>query len=142
MKINGIVTRVVANGYDRLLTIETNGQSVWCSYFESSEYLEPGERSKFLKSGMSVCFRVTLKLVLKSKLVSDKICQGMAQNIPDSPHLAAIGRIDERLELDAYSLSVNAADSIEVQFEQNVEFDLGDYISVEGELVAEDDIDE
>lgn len=142
MNIYGIVAGIKASGYDRILTIQLNGRTVWCSYFKPSEYVESGRSSELLGSGTSVRLKIFLTMVLKSEVIGDKGDRSMTQNIPNSPHVVAFGRVEDKLASDAYLVSVGEVDPIEVQFEQDVKLNVGAYIRIEGELTAVDDIDE
>jgi len=137
MKIIGFVKNIEVDGYERLLTIRMSDQIFWCSHFQLNEYLEPGQPSSYVAVNANVDLRVALTLVEGFRLVDGNENKGLVQDIPGSPHAIVIGVVTEKLAPDAYFLNIDESNKIEVQFEVDVEPNLGDCIRVEGELTVE-----
>lgn len=140
MRIIGLVKNIEVDGYERLLTIQATDKVFWCSYLQLDEYLEPGQPSRYVGANTSVDLRATLTLVEDFRLTEENNTKGLVQDIQGSPHAIVVGLITETMASDVYVLSIDESNKIKVQFEVDVELNLGDCIRVEGELTLEGDL--
>lgn len=141
MKIQGIIKNVEVDGYERVLTLQTSDRTLWCSHVQPNEYLEPGQVSKYLQVNLQICFYITLNLVGKYEVLEHNIECGITQDILGSPHAIVIGKVMEKLSADAYSFAIGGGIQLDVEFEKNLELNIGDLIRVKGELAAEDEFE-
>lgn len=138
MKLTGLVKNIDVDGYERLLTIQTDDRLIWCNHVQPNEYLEAGQSSIYWKTGASVQLTVGLFFVGNCRVIVGRTDRGLIQDIHGSPHAIVIGEVLEKIASDVYLIEIDKSDQIEAQFEHDLEINTGDYIRVEGELAVED----
>jgi hypothetical protein len=136
MKIKGLVKNIDVDGYERLLTIQTDDRLIWCNVVQPNEYLEPGQSSMYLKMGAPVQLKVGLFFVGNHRVIIGRDDRGMIQDVHGSPHAIVIGEVIGKIASDIYLIEIDESDQIEAQFESDVDLNIGDYIRVEGELAV------
>ncbi|GGC64127.1 hypothetical protein [Undibacterium terreum] len=135
--MQGCIKEIAVDGYERLLTLQSKNETLRCTYIDPHEYLEPGETSKLLTVDETIYFSLALNFVTAYELAEPGIQRRITQDLHDSPHAIVIGEIVEKLNYDSYLLSINDDLRIAVEFEENVELKVADYICVAGELTVE-----
>jgi hypothetical protein len=138
MKIDGKIKSIEIDGYERLLSIQTDERLVWCNFVQSNEYLEPGQSSMYLKVDEPIQLKVGLFFIADHRLLEGRVDNAMIQDIHGSPHTIVVGEVVEKISPDTYLIEIEKTNQIEAQFEFNMDLNVGDYIRVVGELAVQD----
>lgn len=138
MKLHGIIRDIQADGYERLILVDVNGQLFWFAYTQANEYLECGERSLLKSVGDLVLFDVRLELASSAVVAREGAGASIKQDIPRSPHAVVVGDVLAKMAVDSYALLVAEGMQLNVELEIEVDLKIGSRVCVCGELVAED----
>ena len=137
MKVKGVIDFIRANGYERLLLVRSGEGSIWCSYTQHNEYLEPNQSSKYLAIGDRVSLNVVLTLITIYHKVGKNELLGIFHSTEASPHVSVVGEVVTKISDDSYVVSVGNNMDLNLEFENDVLLEIGSRIRVEGELVAD-----
>lgn len=137
MKIDGVIESIHAHGYDRLLGVRTEDGMVFCSYLQLDEYLDADRASTHLSVGAPICLSAKLLFVLRHSAVDASIPASLRQAQAGTPSTTVVGDVLCRLDSDSYTLSAGKGRRIDVEFEDDVDLDVGSRIQVNGELRGE-----
>ena len=140
MKISGKIKSIDVDGYERLLSIQTDDRLVWCNLVQPNEYLAPGQSSIYLKMDEPVQLKVGLFFIADHRVLEGRADNAMSQDAYGSPHAIVIGEVIGKISSDTYLIEIEKNDQIEAQFESNLELNIGDYIRVAGELAVQDGV--
>lgn len=129
------------DGYERCFRIkEMDGAREYIIHFlEYDEYVERGEKTKKRKEGDIIKGKLYIDYVIESKKVISNM--NYRQNINRSPHIEAIVKISELIDgSSVYANSLILDEKILIEFENKINYSIGDMVYVNGSL--EMDIEE
>ena len=130
-----MINEIHSDGYERFATIEEIGQGVKINvhFLEYDEYLENSEESRKKKKGDILEGDISIEQVTFSQKVDEEL--GHHQRIQKSPHIEAI--IEVAQIIDEYSIYAFASlldENVLIEFENAVNYKVGERISVIGSL--------
>lgn len=132
-----VINEIYADGYERYAIIEDVSSRKFVVHFlEYSEYLENNEISQIKKTGDIFKGNIKIDLVCVSKKTNKPIM--FQQLIPKSSHIEAIVEVVELVDdYSLYALTAFSDNKILIEFENIIDYRIGDMIYVEGSLEIE-----
>ncbi len=136
MKISGSIVKVVANGYERTVTMNVDGNDLVFSNIDYNNYIDG-------------CLELPISEINKDLIVHLKIImgtidnssydtsEGFVQPTAQSPHTNITG-ILKKVCNDVLTISIQKHGYIDVDFEDNVNLNIEEIISIKGELTSQD----
>lgn len=81
MKLEGIIEKIIADGYERLiyLSLTTRQKKLWCHLIQLDEYLAKGEQSQFLHVSQNITLKVGIEWVNDYSIITKQ--QGLAEEL-------------------------------------------------------------
>lgn len=129
------------DGYERCFRIkEIDGDKVYIIHFlEYDEYVKTEEKTKKRKEGDIITGKLYIDYVIESKKVISNM--NYRQNINRSPQIEAIVKIAGLIDdSSVYANSLILDEKILIEFENKINYSIGDMVYVKGSL--EMDIEE
>lgn len=134
------IKTLITDGYERTAHVFIIGKnkSVWCHFVQHDEYIDAGQQSAKLKTGDRIEGQFSIQLVTDFTLPDNAEAPGFTQPINESPHIVAIGNVEEII--DEYSCLCDfgwLGEAILVEFEDTVTIRPEMVIKVHGSLELE-----
>lgn len=134
MQISGVLERIDASGYERVLHVRTpTGVTYRCMRFHPEEYLEQGTPLDDSEIGQTVCVELFLKYAFLDPALpmsSPEVLQGIAS----SPSAVVVGELAALENRDTCLLHLGRGTSLRVEAESDIRFAIGSHVRVRGEL--------
>lgn len=133
-----VIKTIYSDGYDRFAVIKGIEHNVILNvhFLEYSEYIENGETSRKIGDileGDILEGDISIELVSVSKKVDKELMH--YQGIQDAPHVEAIVEVAQIInEYSLYAYSSILDDNILIQFENAVDYKVGDRVFIIGSL--------
>lgn len=130
-----VINEIYSDGYERFAMIEEVGKDVKINvhFLEYDEYLENSEGPQKKKKGDILEGEISIELVTFSQKVEEDLSH--YQEIQKSPHIEAIIEVAQIIdEYSIYALSSVLDDNILIEFENAVNYKVGERILVIGSL--------
>lgn len=130
-----VINEIYADGYERIAVIETIEHDVILNvhFIEFDEYLEVGVETKKKQEGDILEGNISIELVTDSEKVYEEL--NHYQEIPKSSHIKAV--IEVLQVIDKYSIYARSSiirESILIEFEDKVDYKIGDKVMIIGSL--------
>ncbi|WP_099741225.1 hypothetical protein [Acidovorax sp. 62] len=137
MLVVGVISTVVADGYERLLEVTLAGQggSLWISALEPEQWAQSGQQSKVFRAGEPVELEVFLRYVNTVAAPTPEELTGLRQPIARSSHTVLVGKVSRIVESNIFECSTEWQ-ALLVQFERDTALSIDQRIKVSGELAA------
>lgn len=129
------INEIYADGYERFAVVERIGQKTKLNihFLEYDEYLENGAESEKKKKGDILEGDISIDLVTCHKKVEKALSYD--QKIQKSPHIEAVVEVTQVIDMySLYALSAIAEDNILVEFENAVDYKIGEKVLITGTL--------
>lgn len=130
-----IINEIYTDGYERFAIIQEGGENVELSvhFLEYDEFLENHEKSNKKKKGDVLEGDLSIELVSSSQKVKEKLSH--YQNIQKSSHIEAVVEVIRVIdEYSLYALSSIVEDNILIEFENEVDYKVGERVLIIGSL--------
>lgn len=137
MIVAGSIYKVMANGYERLVTLKVNHEIVVIfTFMDCNRYVD--EECELTHLFGNEIISVKLKLIMGS-VVEGKCAfrYKFDQPIKNSPHTIVNGKITS-VDKDSMLLAVELYGELEVGLEEEFDFMLGSFTTIKGELISDE----
>ena len=135
-----IIKDIHSDGYERFVLVKEmeHGANLVVHFFEYDEYLENDKESK-KKIGDLLEGDLSIKLVANSQKEDKELFH--RQDIQNSSHIEAIVEVSQLVdEYSVYAISSILDDRLRIEFENAVDYKVGDKIFVVGSLEMTDEV--
>jgi len=141
MKLEGIIEKIIADGYERLiyLSLTSIQKKLWCHLIQHDEYLEKGAQSQLLHINQSITLKVGIDWVNEYSIITKQqgLTEELLQPISESSTIIAVATIMEKE--DDYTLICDIQGlgrNVLVEFEEKVSVEIGASLRIKGNLKA------
>ena len=137
-----LINEIIADGYERFAVVQNNkGDEQLCVHFwEYEEFIEKQSGTMKKNLGDVLNGKLSIQLVSSSKKVDETFSYN--QKIAKSSHIEAVVEVIQVIAADSvYVLSSIVPEWILVEFENEVDYKVGERILVVGSLEIKLDID-
>ncbi|OIB01413.1 hypothetical protein AK95_28720 [Paenibacillus sp. LC231] len=140
MKLEGIIEKTIADGYERLiyLSLTSIQKKLWCHLIQHDEYLEKGDQSQLLHVNQSITLWIDWVNEYSIITKQQGLTEELLQPISESSHIIAVATIMEKE--DDYTLICDIQGlgrNVLVEFEEKVSVEIGASLRIKGNLKAE-----
>lgn len=130
-----IINEIYTDGYERFAIIQGGGENIELNvhFLEYDEFLENNEKSNKKKKGDMLEGDLSIELVSSSQKVKEELSH--YQNIQKSSHIEAVVEVTRVIdEYSLYALSSIVEDNILIEFENEVDYKVGERVLIIGSL--------
>ena len=130
-----IVVSLVSDGYERFAILQNSDETkeFFVHFLQYDEYVEMEEESKKIKTGDIIKGQLFIDLIMNSEKVDKPLAWGQPQN--NTPFIEAVVCISKVIDdYSVYATSLLSESPLLMEFEDKVDYAIGDTVSIEGTL--------